>query len=129
MLKSLAPQFVRYVGVGFAAAAAHYGVLFALVQSGLTGAVAGALAGFVVGGIVSYSLNRRFTFRSDRGHDEAVPRFILITVIAFGLTGALMWLFAEHFGIHYMLAQVITTVIVLFWTFAGNRFWTFTERR
>lgn len=129
MLKSLAPQFVTYVGVGFAAAAAHYGVLFGLVHSAVTGPVVGALAGFVVGGIVSYVLNRRFTFKSDRGHNEAVPRFAAITVVAFFLTGGLMWVFAERLGIHYMLAQVITTVIVLFWTFAGNRFWTFAELR
>jgi len=97
------------------------------VESRLTGEVTGALAGFVAGGIVSYLLNRRFTFRSDRAHGAAVPRFIFITAIAFGLTGVLMWILSEHFGIYYMFAQLITTGIVLIWTFLGNRFWTFAE--
>jgi putative flippase GtrA len=119
------PQIVRYAAVGIAAAIAHYGLLFGLVQSHLTGDVIGTLAGFIVGGIVSYVLNRRFTFVSDRAHRAAMPRFILIAFGGFVLTGILMWIISDKLGLHYMLAQPLITVIVMMWTFAGNRFWTF----
>lgn len=127
MLVTLAPQFLRYGSVGVAAAVVHYGVLFGLVQSGLTGDVLGTLAGFIAGGIVSYMLNRRFTFVSDKAHGAAMPRFVAIAFGGFVLTGVLMWILSDTFGVHYMIAQPVITVIVMFWTFAGNRFWTFAE--
>lgn len=125
MLLTLTGQFLRYGLVGVAAAIGHYGTLVGLVESGATGAVAASLAGFVVGGVISYLLNRRFTFESDRSHAGAVPRFTAIAVAAFLLTGALMWAFTSWTSIHYLLAQLITTGIVLVWTFFANRFWTF----
>jgi putative flippase GtrA len=33
--------------------------------------------------------------------------------------------FTAWMDIHYVLAQLITTGIVLVWTFFANRFWTF----
>ena len=129
MLIEIFHQFLRYAAVGAAATVAHYATLIGLVESQATGKVPGALAGFVVGGIVSYILNRRFTFDSDTSHGAAIPRFMLVTLVAFGLTGALMWVFAERLGIHYLLSQLVTTGIVLVWTFIGNRFWTFAASR
>jgi len=124
---SLGPQFLRYAAVGLAAAVAHYGTLFALVQSQLTGDVVGTLAGFIAGGIVSYALNRRFTFVSDRAHHAAMPRFVAIAFGGFVLTGILMWVLSDNLGLNYLLAQPLITGIVMIWTFAGNRFWTFAE--
>lgn len=125
MLAALSDQFLRYALVGIAAAVGHYGTLIGLVETGAAGAVAASLAGFVVGGVISYVLNRRFTFESDRSHGGAVPRFAVIAVAAFLMTGALMWAFTAFTPLHYLLAQLVTTGIVLVWTFFANRFWTF----
>jgi putative flippase GtrA len=125
MLLALSDQFLRYALVGLAAAVGHYGTLIGLVESGAAGAVVGSLAGFVVGGVISYILNRRFTFASERSHAGAVPRFAFIAGLAFAMTGGLMHVFTAWMGIHYVLAQLITTGIVLVWTFFANRFWTF----
>ena len=129
MDRPLLPQFLRYGFVGVAAAVAHYGLLFALVHWEIAGDVLGTLAGFIAGGIVSYVLNRRFTCVSDRTHGAAMPRFIAIAFGGFVLTGILMWILSDEFGLHYMLAQPLITLIVMVWTFAGNRFWTFAGNR
>lgn len=125
MIAALSDQFLRYALVGIAAAIGHYGTLIGLVETGAAGAVAASLAGFVVGGVISYVLNRRFTFESDKSHAGAVPRFAVIAVAAFLMTGALMWAFTTFTPLHYLLAQLVTTGIVLVWTFFANRFWTF----
>jgi len=123
----IVPQLMRYATVGVAAAVAHYGTLFGLVAGGITGDVVGTLAGFIAGGVVSYWLNRRFTFASDRHHRAAMPRFIATAFGGFLLTGVLMWVLSDQLGLYYMLAQPLITVIVMVWTFLGNRFWTFAE--
>jgi putative flippase GtrA len=118
-------RFIVFATVGGFASVAHYGVLIALVESQAMGPVAATLCGFVAGGVVSYVLNRRHTFRSDRPHRAAVPRFAVIAGVGFALTGALMALLNGRLGIPYLAAQLVTTGIVLLWTFSANRWWTF----
>jgi putative flippase GtrA len=127
MLGRLFRQFIAFAGVGVVASLAHYAVLGVLVEAAGMRASLAALIGFTVGGIVSYLLNRRYTFDSARSHGAAVPRFALVAAVAFVLTGLLMEAFTTHLGLHWLVAQVVTTLIVLIWTFAGNRFWTFRD--
>ena len=118
-------QISTYALVGVAASLAHYAVLIALVEGFGWRPVAAALAGFVVGGIVSYLLNRRHTFASDRPHEEAGWRFALVAAGGFCLTYLLMSLFVERLGAPYLPAQLVTTVLIMFVTFFANRVWTF----
>lgn len=118
-------QFITFTGVGLVAAVAHYGVLIALVELGGMQPVIATLWGFLAGAAVSYVLNRRFTFRSDRPHRAAAPRFLAVSTGGFVLNGLVMWLLNEGWGVPYLLAQVIATLLVLFWNFTVNLLWTF----
>jgi putative flippase GtrA len=124
----LARQFATFSGVGLVAAVAHFGVLIALVEGTGMDAVRAALAGFIAGGMVSYVLNRRLTYRSDRPHREATWRFGAVAAVGFVLTWAFMAAFTRGLGAPYLPAQLVTTGIVLFWTFIANKLWTFSER-
>ena len=121
----LSRQFVNFVIVGIAAAVVHYSVLIGLVEGAKAGTVVATLAGYIGGGVLSYWLNRRFTYRSDRPHGEAAWRFALVAGVGFLLTGALMQLFNGLWGWPYLLAQLVITGIVLIWSFVANRIWTF----
>lgn len=121
----LARQLVAFGGVGALAFVAHYGTLLAAVELLGLGPVEGALAGYLVGGLVSYVLNRRFTFESERAHKVAAPRFALVALTGFFLTGGLMALLTGPLAWHYLVAQLVTTLIVMFWSFFANRAWTF----
>ncbi len=123
----LTRQFASFVLVGFAAAAAHYGTLIALVESGAARPVPATLAGYVAGGVLSYALNRKFAFDSGRPHREAVWRFAAVAAVGFGLTGLLMAVLNGFAGWPYLPAQVLTTGVVLFWSFLAHKFWTFGE--
>ncbi|MFG1352192.1 GtrA family protein [Xanthobacter autotrophicus] len=126
--RDLIRQLASFVGVGLAATAAHFAALTLMVENGLTGPVAGSGVGFVVGGIVSYALNRRFTFESTRSHAGAVPRFMVVAGVAFVLNGLIMGLLVHQLGLYYLLAQAITTGIIMLWTFSGYRLWAFAHR-
>lgn len=118
-------QFLTFSGVGLVAAIAHYGVLIALVEGVGMAPVIATLWGFLAGAAVSYVLNRRYTFRSDRPHSAAVPRFLAVSTGGFFLNGLVMWVLNENWGVQYLLAQVIATLIVLSWNFSANLLWTF----
>jgi putative flippase GtrA len=126
-LQRLSRQFAAFSGVGLVAAVVHYGLLIALVETAGWGAVAATLVGYVAGGIVSYALNRRLTYVSDRPHAEATWRFAAVAFVGFLLTGLLMETFTNALGTPYIPAQLVTTGIVLFWSFVANRLWTFSR--
>lgn len=118
-------QFSSFVVVGFIATGVHYALLIGLVEIAGISAVAAALIGYGVGGSVSYGLSRRHVFRSDAPHLAAVSRFTVVAAIGFGLTFLFMSLLVNRAGIPYLLAQVATTGVVMFWNFAAHRIWTF----
>ena len=125
---SLRRQFTIFVFVGLGAFVAHYGVLIWLVEAWEWAPVPATLVGYVAGGVVSYVLNRRHTYVSDRPHGEAGWRFAVVAGVGFVLTTASMYAMTRWLGLHYLLAQVLTTGLVLCWSFVAHRIWTFAEK-
>lgn len=127
-LAHVARQFVAFFGVGVVAAIVHYGLLVGLVEIFFYDPVSATLAGYVAGGIVSYVLNRLYTYEAERGHLDAGWRFAVVAGIGFGMTWLLMAFFTRWLGWHYFLSQVLTTGIVLVWSFAAHKYWSFRDR-
>ena len=124
---SLLKQATAFFGVGVIAAIVHYSVLVAGVELARVSPVPATLAGYIFGGIVSYWLNRRHTYRSDRPHAEAGWRFAVVAGVGFVLTFGLMTLFVNHWALPYLPAQILTTGIVLVWSFFAHKYWSFGE--
>jgi putative flippase GtrA len=118
-------QFSAFIGVGLVAALVHFGLLIGLVEGGGLPPVPATLAGYLAGGTVSYALNRRLTYASDRPHAEATWRFGVVAAVGFLLTGVLMQALTGWLGAPYLPAQVLTTGIVLFWSFLAHKLFTF----
>lgn len=123
--RRLARQLAAFSGVGLVAAVIHFGLLIGLREGYGVDPVPATLVGYVAGGIASYLLNRRHTYASDRPHAEASWRFATVAFVGFLLTWALMHAFTHTLGVPYLLAQVVTTGIVLFGNFSAHKLWTF----
>lgn len=122
-------RFLRFAAVGAVGTVAHYALLLFMVEVLGTGALAGATAGFMLGAMVNYSLSRMLVFDSTRPHGEALPRFLAVAVVGLGWTALLMALLVDVAGLHYLLAQFLTTALLLLWHYAGNALWTFRRLR
>jgi putative flippase GtrA len=120
-------QIAAFGGVGVLAMIAHYGALVALVEGFNWDKVQATLVGYVAGGILSYWLNRRLTYASERPHSEAGWRFIIVAGIGFAITWGLMHLFIDRLGLAhlYLVMQLITTLIVMSWSFVAHKLFTF----
>lgn len=124
-----ARRFAHFALLGLVGTAAHYALLVALVELAGADPVVGAGAGFGLGALVNYLMSHRFVFRSQRAHQEALPRFLAVAVAGLLWTALLMELFTRYLGWPYLAAQILTTGILLFWHYAGNALWTFRHRR
>lgn len=118
-------RFLRFAAVGAVGTAAHYALLLALVELVGVDPVIGSVAGFVLGALVNYTLSRSLVFASDRAHIEALPRFLTVAGTGLCWNALLMYVFVDWVGAHYLLAQVITTGLLLVWHYVGNALWTF----
>jgi putative flippase GtrA len=125
-----APSLLNYLLVGVAATLAHWAFMVMLVERlGLAAWLASG-AGAVLGAQVAFFANRDFTF-GHVGHARQVWsawwRFMataaLIAVVGMALVaGGVAW------GLHYMVAQAVATVVGVLLGFAINRAWTFAAK-
>ncbi len=121
-------QFALFSIVGLFSAIGHYGTLIGLRELVGIEPVTASLAGYLVGGTISYVLNYRFTFRSTKEHREALTKFLGVAAVGFVLNGVLMAAFTGPGKLHYLIAQILTTLVILLWSYSSNRYWTFRER-
>jgi putative flippase GtrA len=119
-------EFVRFAAAGAIGTAAHYAVLILLVEIAAMPPAFAAAAGAGIGATLNYFLNYRITFRSTARHSVTGPRFALIAVAGMALNSVVVFMFVR-FGLHYLLGQVLATLLVLVTGFLANRLWTFSE--
>ena len=128
-MRNVFNQFLRFTGVGGIGTFTHYVTLIILVQIIGIPPVPSSVAGFIVGALVNYYLNYRFTFRSKKNHREAIIKFFVIALMGLMLNTVIMAMGTMIVVLNYFLAQMIATGIVLIWNFTGNCLWTFKEGR
>lgn len=117
-------RFLQYAAVGAVATAAHYAILVGLVEAGLLAPQRAAALGAWVGAQVAFAGNAAFTFRGAGATVGAWLRFQITAVVGAMLSFALVAL-GVRIGVHYLLAQIVATLINLGVTFEINRRWSF----
>jgi putative flippase GtrA len=122
-------QFVLYCASGVIATGTHYAVMASLIRWGAVPEVVATCVGFIAGAIVKYPLNYRMVFSSHERHDRAVPRYLASLVISFALNALVFAALLRVLNAYYMVAQVLTTGLVLLVNFALARYWIFVPTR
>ena len=123
-LDVLARQFSRFLAVGVATTAGHYGVLIALVEAWDVHPVWGTTAGFVVAVLFSYLLNRRYTFEERPTFGPGLAKYYASVSMGLVLNAGIMAQLTKC-GVHYLLAQAIASGVALIWNFFAARFLVF----
>jgi putative flippase GtrA len=120
-----ARRITSFAGVGAVAGVCDYAVMVALRELAGWRAAPAALVGYAIGAVISYTLNRRHTFRSGRPHRQAAWRFAAVNVAGFLLTGMVMHVLSDVMGVNYLGARLITIILVFGLNYAAHRLWTF----
>ncbi|OGY79232.1 MAG: hypothetical protein A3B74_00040 [Candidatus Kerfeldbacteria bacterium RIFCSPHIGHO2_02_FULL_42_14] len=90
--------------------------------------IAANIISFALVSIMSFFLNKRWTFR-DQGPKVHIQYMKFLTVVTFGLllnTG-LLYIFVRWLHIPDLIAKALAVGIVLFWNFGMNKLWTFSK--
>ena len=135
-------SFFRFLIVGCINTLVGYGIMFGLYNlAGLhrwgdLGFWLSSAANYVIGSIVSYFLNKHFTFRNTEKGAKVVGRFILnITVcylLAYGLAKPVVTWLLSNTGwsqqIQGNLAMLGGSVLFVMLNYLGQRFFAFRKR-
>ena len=114
-------QAIRFALAGGVATLVHYAILYTLVEAGRAEPLAASSIGFIAGVIVSFYLNRRFTFTPHTPLLATFAKYVLVYTVGFVLNGFILQTLIG-LGWYYFAAQVAATLIVLCWNFLGARF-------
>lgn len=112
------PKVLKFGIAGFAAFATNIGVFYVVSQSGLwylTASVVGFLSGFVV----SFTLQKFWTFGDTRTDVWKQQAGIYFAVILFnlGANTGMVYMLVEYIDVLPAFSQIIATAIVASWSF------------
>lgn len=114
-----------YVGAGGIATGSHYAFVIAAVEGAGLAPLAASAGGFAVGATVKYLLNYFVAFRSEEPHGEALPRFGAMLAVLFVLNALFFAALHQAAGLHYLVAQVLTTGLLIPPGYLLSRRWVF----
>jgi len=100
----------------------EYGCLIVLKEFFVVHYLIAAGIGFVLSVALNYLMCVRWVFpeAQDKGH-KAKLLFFVTSLIGLVLNQLFMWAFVDGLGIYYLLAKVITTVLVMVWNYITKR--------
>ena len=124
-------EWVRHHTTAVISTIVDYSVLVGVVELAHLDPVAVTPIAAFAGAVTNFTLNRRFTYRANnRPIRGQLLRFVLVSGCSLGLNTLGEFLFLKVPHLHYLLARVITSIIVSnVWNYPMLRFFVFSERR
>lgn len=133
------PTFFRFIAVGVVNTLVGYGVMFGLYNLaglhtwGNTGYWISSAANYIVGSVVSFFLNKHFTFRSQEKGAGVVLRFIVniavCWLLAYGLAQPVMGAVLRDLGLTQQwegnLTMLAGSGLFVLLNYFGQRFFAF----
>jgi len=116
---------LRFLGVGGLATALQYLLLIAAVELFGVGTVLASALAYLISSVANYLLNYYFTFSSGAGHRVAIFKFAVVVAFGLGINSGLMFLLTKFSNIHYVIAQMLSTSVVLIFNYLAHKNWTY----
>lgn len=120
-------KIVKFSIVGFLGAAIDFGLLALLVELGHWPVLLANTCSFIIALVNNFWLNKFWTWRDKS--DKHVGQFFkygLTSCVGLGINTVLMWV-SLKIGLYYLLAKFFISIIVAFWNYLVNNFWTFSS--
>lgn len=119
-------NFVKYTIVGIVGLILDMFLLYVFVEFFYFPVLFASGLAFLVAIINNFFLHKYWTFKDKSHHFERqFISFFIISVFNMAITVACMYFFVDWLHIWYMLSKLITSIIVLIFSYTANRIFTF----
>jgi putative flippase GtrA len=122
----LSSSILKYGVVGVIGTLLHTGILTLLAEWFGVHPVWASVTGFLVTAVVSYMLNKRWTFGLGAGVEpDRLVKYLTVSVAGLGINMLVMYTTVEIAQLHYLAGQGLVILVVPAFNYVLNRFWTF----
>ncbi len=121
-------RFVLYALCGGSGVALDFCVYAALVSLGLWYQAAN-IVGYAAGTLLSFVLNRAFTFRVMDAPIRRLAGFFAVAAIGYAVSSAALWFLIERMALNQLLAKAAVLVLVVIIQFGINSTVTFRKSK
>jgi len=118
-------QFSRFLVVGVFNTLIGYCVIFACMYLGRMSPETSNAAGYTVGLVISYILNRNYTFNSRQDRFGESIRFFIVFVIAYASNFMVLMILIHNLGIHKGVSQIFAGLIYIVTSYLTNKYYVF----
>ncbi len=127
-------RFLKFMVVGTIGFVIDFGTLNLLhLVFGLHVLVANSIS-FSLAVLSNFTWNRLWTYPDSRSKPvrSQLGQFAVVNIMGWGINTLVLWLLTPIFtdlvgDLGYNIAKAIATIIVLFWNFFINRYWTYSD--
>jgi putative flippase GtrA len=125
LLRATLPELLRFGAVGVASAVVYF-ILYGLFEwlTPFPPSVLATLA-YGTGMIFNYLVQRSFTFRSQRQHHHAGPRYVLVQIGGLLINTAVIYVGVDRWRWPFLPVQLGAIVLTATWNYLGQKFWAF----
>jgi putative flippase GtrA len=118
-------EMVRFGLVGVLTNVVYFGALGVLTfTTALPLWLAGGLS-YALSMVVNYLVQRRATFRSERAHVKAGPRYLVVQLIGLCLNSLLLDVLVTRLGVHLLAGLAVALAVVMLWSYLAQKLWVF----
>lgn len=125
-IEKIIKQFIKFGFVGVAAAIIDFGLLSIFTEFFNIHYLISAALSFIIATIFNYWISMKYVFISRYSQQEKQREallFLILSLVGLALNQMLMWFFVDIAAIHYIIAKVFATVIVMVWNFISRKLW------
>jgi putative flippase GtrA len=127
-------RFVKFMVVGTIGFCVDFGTLNLLVLVAGLPVLAANACSFSLAVLSNFTWNRLWTYPESRCKPirSQLAQFAVVNVAGLGVNTLVMWALTPFFTdlvgkLGYNLSKAIATIVVLFWNFFVNRYWTYRD--
>ncbi|MDI6766414.1 MAG: GtrA family protein [Bacteroidota bacterium] len=121
-------KFIRFGVVGVSGVFVDFGITYILKELFRLNKYISNSTGFLIATANNYILNRMWTFHSvDPAIALQFTKFLLISGIGLSINNFIIFVMINKLRTNFYLAKAFATVVVMFWNFFANYYYTFSE--
>ena len=124
-------QLSKFVVIGSISALINFLILYSFTEWLKVWYLISCILGFVISAIFNFLVNKFWTFNNlikGRQALNQLLRFSIVSVLGLVINILIIYSLTEFVGFDYRISWVFACLIVLFWNFGFNKFWTFRKK-
>lgn len=127
--KSIFGRFFRYGVVGGFGTVIHLVIIFLFVEYFKLTPIVSSVAGFFIVLVVSYFLNRLWTFQANTKTKFQFIKYVIVSLIGLVINISIMYITIDILLWPYLLGAITMSFFVALTNFILNQVWTFNNKQ